>query len=145
MMEDRWFDTRTSLFDDLREAHDMLNSVLEDWIRAAPSPVAYPSIRVWQSDGGVIVDFDLPGIDPKKVDVTVEPGTLTVRGKRSKEESGMTRIKEERYQGEYSRTIRLPFRVEVEQIVARYKDGVLRVTLPRAEAEKPRVVTIETA
>lgn len=107
----------------------------------------YPPVNVWLSKEGVTVDAELPGVDIKDVDISVEGDQLTLRGKVNVEEpgEGETYHRRERNAGEFARTLQLPFRANVEGVKANYKNGVLRIEVPRSEEDKPHTVTIDVA
>ena len=91
------------------------------------------------------VRFDLPGIDPASIDLTVEKNVLTVRAER-----GWTRaegdevVVAERPQGSFSRQLFLGDNLDVEHVAAQYQDGVLTLRIPVAEKAKPRKLAIQT-
>src|ERR1700740_1207453 len=87
--------------------------------------------------------FDLPGIDPESIDVTVDRGVLTVGARRAEEntEGGKPFIRE-RLSASYTRRLRLSDAVDAEKIEASYADGVLTVHVPVAEAAKPRKIEV---
>ena len=90
---------------------------------------------------------ELPGIDPKDVDVQVENNVLTLRGERKLD----SEVKRESYHrversyGAFSRSFTLPTVVDTEKIKAEYKDGVLRLVLPKKEEAKPKQISISVA
>jgi HSP20 family protein len=89
--------------------------------------------------------FDLPGIDPESIDVTVDHGVLTVKASRSEEYAeGEKPVIRERVMGSYSRRIRLSDAVDAEKIEASYTDGVLTVHVPVAEQAKPRKIEVRS-
>ncbi|HEU5085198.1 MAG TPA: Hsp20/alpha crystallin family protein [Acidimicrobiales bacterium] len=91
----------------------------------------------------VTVHFDLPGIDPASIDVTVEKNQLTVRAERRWElAEGQELIVAERAQGTFSRSLFLGDGLDPERIEASYEDGVLTLTIPVAETAKPRRITV---
>jgi HSP20 family protein len=90
-----------------------------------------------------VVHFDLPGIDPDSIDLTVEKNVLTVRAERSWQPSEGTEVLvSERPQGTFSRQLFLGDSLDAERIEASYNNGVLTVTIPVAEQAKPRKVSI---
>ena len=90
-----------------------------------------------------IVQFDLPGVDPGSIDVTVEKNALTVKAERSWQPSeGQEVVIAERPQGTFTRQIMLSESIDPEGISATYEHGVLTVTVPVAEQAKPRRVQI---
>ncbi|MDY6990496.1 MAG: Hsp20/alpha crystallin family protein [Thermodesulfobacteriota bacterium] len=103
-----------------------------------------PSVDVSENAKAVIVKAEIPGIDPKAIDVSVRGNILTLRGERKKEheETGEDFHRTERSYGAFSRSIRLPAEVDVAKVTANYKDGVLKINLPKtkqAEAKKIQV------
>jgi HSP20 family protein len=93
--------------------------------------------------GQVIVSFDLPGIDPDKVELTVERNVLTLRAERRFDRAeGDEVIAGERREGEFSRQLFLGDTLDASRVAATYQNGVLTVTIPVAETAKPRKVEI---
>jgi HSP20 family protein len=90
-----------------------------------------------------IVEFDLPGVDPGSIDLTVEKNALTVRAQRSWEPKESQEVLiSERPQGTFSRQLFLGEGLDADKIQASYSNGVLRLTIPVAEQAKPRKVQI---
>lgn len=112
--------------------------------QTAPRAHAGPAVNTWKDDDKAVVEVELPGVEPGDVDISIEGVTLTIAGERKTGELA----EEERYQyrerwhGKFSRSFELPYDVDSEKVEAAYKDGVLTVTLPRAEADKPRKIEI---
>jgi len=103
-----------------------------------------PALNAWLSDEDVVIDVELPGFDPKDVNISVVGDELTLSGKRDgeKPEEGGAYYTREIARGSFSRSLRLPFRVEADKVTANYKNGILRVALPRAEADKAKKIAI---
>jgi HSP20 family protein len=105
-----------------------------------------PPIDVFYRDGALVVRADLPGIDPSKVAVTVQKGTLVIRGERTRKESIANEkfVQQERGYGEFERRILIPEDVDEDQIRARYVDGVLEITipLPKEVVAAPKAISI---
>jgi HSP20 family protein len=110
---------------------------------AAPAET-FPAVNVWTSRDQVVVTAELPGVDAKALDVSVHGDALTLKGERPEDTAVESAVchRAERWSGRFSRTIRLPFAVENGQVKAKCRNGVLTVTLPRAESSKPRQVAI---
>jgi HSP20 family protein len=90
-----------------------------------------------------VVEFDLPGVDPGSIDLTVEKNALTVRAQRSWEpKENQEVLISERPQGTFTRQLFLGEGLDSEKIQAAYNNGVLRLTIPVAEKAKPRKVQI---
>jgi HSP20 family protein len=103
-----------------------------------------PAADIYESDNELVVNLDLPGVDPKMVDLRVENNVLTIRGERQFEEKqnkeNYHRV--ERSYGAFARSFTLSTAVDPEKIRANYKAGVLSITLPKAEAAKPKRIQI---
>jgi len=102
-----------------------------------------PRVDIRETEDEVRVVADLPGLDEKDVDVSLEGDVLTLRGHREEEktegeegERGWHRV--QRYRGSFERSFRLPFEVDPEAVKASYRQGVLTVVLPKPVEEKPR-------
>lgn len=103
-----------------------------------------PRADVHETDDAYKVEFDLPGIDKNDVKVKFEENTLTVSGERKSEtksdENNYHRV--ERAYGSFCRSVRLPKNVNSQKINASFKNGVLEITLPKAEEVKPKEIEI---
>jgi HSP20 family protein len=97
-----------------------------------------------ETDQSFEVRLDVPGVNPKEIDIQLNANMLTISGERSeeKEEKGKTYHFVERSFGSFSRSVSLPSPVKEDAIEARYKDGVLTVTLPKTEEAKSRKIAI---
>ncbi|HHT9120465.1 MAG TPA: Hsp20/alpha crystallin family protein [Candidatus Hypogeohydataceae bacterium YC41] len=104
-----------------------------------------PAVDVVETPDTVIVRAELPGIDPKDVDISVSGDTLTIKGekKEEKEEKGKTFYRMERSYGAFVRSIELPTPVEADKAKADYKNGVLEITLPKVEQVKAKKIPIK--
>ena len=103
-----------------------------------------PAVDIYEKDGNIVLKAELPGVDPKDVDVRVENNLLTLRGER-KFENEVKRDsyhRVERSYGSFSRSFTLPSVVDTANIRAEYRDGVLHMTLPKREEAKPRQIQI---
>jgi HSP20 family protein len=113
-------------------------------LQAAPS---FPAMNVWTNQDGAVLTAELPGINPEDIDISVVGETLTLTGARQPEElpEGEKYHRRERGYGKFTRTFQLPFPVEADKVNAVFEKGVLHISLPRAEADKPRKISIKTA
>ena len=101
-------------------------------------------MNVWTNEEGAVVTAELPGVAPEDIDISVINETLTVTGARQPEEvEGATYHRRERSQGKFTRSFELPFRIESDQVEASFENGVLHIALPRAEADKPKKITVK--
>lgn len=102
-------------------------------------------LDAYREDGHLVARFDLPGVEAESIELTVEKNVLTVKAERASERAeGQEWLVAERPQGSFSRQLFLGEGLDAEHIEARYEDGVLTVTVPVAEAAKPRKVAITT-
>lgn len=104
----------------------------------------YPPVNVYEDKDAFYVEVLLPGVDPPSVNLTVLRNSLTVSGERTRPVSGKSETvhREERTYGKFSRRVELPVEVDEAKAKAEYKNGVLLVTLPKAEQAKPKEITV---
>jgi HSP20 family protein len=106
-----------------------------------------PHVDIQEEDNRFVLHADLPGVDPKDIDVTLEKGVLTLRGKRAlqtrDEKNGFRRV--ERVSGEFFRSFTLPDTADSQSVRARHANGVLEVTIPKQAHVMPRRIDIEAA
>jgi HSP20 family protein len=104
-----------------------------------------PSLDVSESEDRIVVKAEAPGMDPKKIDISLSNGVLTLKGekKREREEKNENFHLVERSYGSFSRSVRLPAEVAEDKVKANYKDGILTITLPKTEKAKERAIKIE--
>ncbi|MFA5993381.1 MAG: Hsp20/alpha crystallin family protein [Parcubacteria group bacterium] len=104
-----------------------------------------PAIDVYQDKNNVIVEAPLAGVDPEKVDITIENDVLTISGKTEEKEE----VKRENYyrkevrKGSFSRSVILPMSVKADQAEAHSEKGILKVTIPKAEEVKPKKIAVK--
>ena len=103
-----------------------------------------PAVDVYESNGNIVLKAELPGVDKKDISVDVKGRVLTLKGERSsdKEVKEENFYRKESFSGTFQRTFTLPMEVDPEKIKAEYKDGVLKIEVPKPEAEKPKQITI---
>jgi HSP20 family protein len=104
-----------------------------------------PSVDIYEDRDRIVLEADLPGLKPGDFELSVENYTLTLRGERrlEKKNDSDNYHRVERAYGSFTRTFTLPSTVNVENVQAEFKDGVLRVTLPKREEVKPRQIQID--
>lgn len=107
-----------------------------------------PAVDVKEEKDRFVVTADVPGVDPKDIDVTMENGALTIRGERKYESedkdeaTGYRRI--ERAYGTFYRRLALPDVADADNITAEGKNGVLEIVIPKSEQAKPRRIEIKS-
>jgi HSP20 family protein len=106
-----------------------------------------PAVDIFEKDGNIVLTAELPGIDPKAVDIRVENNVLTLQGERKfdKELPKDSFHRVERAYGSFTRSFTLPNAVDTEKIKAEFKDGVLKLTLPKREEAKPKQIHVQVA
>ncbi len=135
-------------FDRVRREMDRLwDSFLEGrpMRRAGDSGEWLPSIDVSETKGDLVIKAELPGMDPKDIDISMNNGFLTIKGekKHEREEKDENYHLVERSYGSFTRSVRLPREVQSDKITASFKNGVLRVTLPKFEDAKKKEIKIK--
>src|SRR5947209_4782751 len=106
-----------------------------------------PPVDIEEEGDRVVVRAEIPGVSRDDIDVSVENGTLTLRGekKQEREVNAENAYRLERFYGSFSRSFVLPTQINAEQIKATYKDGVLEVVLPKAEEARPKRIKVQGA
>jgi HSP20 family protein len=106
-----------------------------------------PPVDIFEKNDHLVIRAEIPGVKKEDMDVRIENGVLTLHGERKNE----TEVKEanayrmERIYGTFTRSFTLPTTVDATKVAATYKDGVLEVTVPKAETAKPKKVDIKAA
>jgi len=107
----------------------------------------YPPLNLHDAGDRYILSAQLPGITPADIDLTITGETLTLRGERTRAEGVKddSYRRQERPMGRWARTITLPDRVDSTQVAASFSNGILTVSLPKAESAKPRHIAVAAA
>ena len=145
---------RFDSFRDLVGLQDRMSRMFDESFRGLGRPAARedwalggswaPAVDIYEHDGNIVLKAELPGVDPKDVDVRLENNTLTLSGERKVDNE----VKQESYHrvervyGAFTRSFTLPSLLDQEKIKAEYKDGVLKITLPKREEAKPKQINI---
>ena len=104
-----------------------------------------PPVDIYETEDAIVLKAELPGIDPKDVEVRVEDNTLYLKGERNYEKE----VKEQNYHriersyGSFARSFSLPNSISAEKVKAEYKDGLLTLTMPKREEAKPKTIKID--
>ncbi len=108
------------------------------------SPRRFPPINAWEDEGNFYVEADLPGFQLDDLEISVLGNELTVHGQRDQTETnGKTYHLRERATTEFTRVLPLPVEVAADKVAATLKDGVLVITLPKAETARPRKIAVQ--
>jgi HSP20 family protein len=131
--------------------HDQFDAILQDFFSDPwfSSPALQsdwlPTTDVVETDDHFVVELDLPGMKREDIRISVQNGSLTVKGER-RQSSDQSKNKYSRYErtyGAFTRTFQLPNTIDGNRIEASYKDGVLRLVLPKSEAARPREIEVK--
>jgi HSP20 family protein len=139
-----------SIWDELSSARRDMDRAFDRFFHQPGTQVMspwVPAVDVREDENEIHVATELPGLAPEDVHVTVEKGVLTITGEKKQEmqegkEEGNYHLFERRF-GRFERSFTLPRTVNADQVKARFEQGVLTITLPKAESAKPRKVQIE--
>jgi HSP20 family protein len=139
--------TRFEPFRDLLSMRDMLDRWMEEGLdrpRAGYLLLGAPAVDMYQTDDEIVVKATVPGVRPEALSLTVTGDALTIRGEINEdaEHSGATYHVRERRYGSFARTLALPLAVVADKARADFENGVLTLTLPKAEELKPKTITV---
>jgi HSP20 family protein len=132
-------------FDALLNLQSALEARLaSDWMQdMTTSRGPFPPINVFQQGEDILAIVELPGIDKNALEIQAKENTIRVAGKKAVQyPEGVSVHRRERVVGEFDRTLSLPVQLNPDSIRAEYRDGILALFLPRAEADKPRTIKI---
>lgn len=138
---DRWANLR-----------DEINTLFEGPLWQNPARQAQlfsgwtPALDLYQTNDDIVAVVELPGMRKEDIEISLHDGTLTVAGERKDEApEGDKAARTERFVGKFRRSISLPTRVDSNRVNATYRDGVLTVTLPKAEEVKPKQIQVNVS
>lgn len=138
-------------FDDLVSLRESMDKLFEDFFTRRPrgqSLAAWQlALEVFETDGDVVVHAELPGVDPKQVEITATDDAITIKGesRTEQEEQGRHYVRRELRYGAFMRTVPLPAGVRGDQAKASFKNGILEIRVPKSERAKPKTVKVEVA
>ena len=126
-----------------REMNRLFDSTSKGRVFNSPS---YPAINIWTNEDGQVISAEMPGVHPDDIDIDVTGDALSISGERKPDEVAKDAYyhRRERSYGSFSRTVQLPFMVDTNKVEASFKNGVLLISLPRAEADKPKKIAIKS-
>ncbi len=144
----RWWDPVR----DLSSIQEKMNQLFEDTFsrtrgrdEALGKGMWTPSVDIFETEEAVVVKAEIPGVERDQISVEIKDGILTLHGERKFEKE----VKEENYHrierayGTFHRSFSLPSSVEQDKISAKFKEGVLEVTLPKKERAKPKQIKVD--
>lgn len=124
-----------SLWDTLFDRRPVRGDGVSEWM---------PSLDLSETKNSYIVSAEIPGIEPKDVEISLTDNVLTIKGekKQEKQEDNENYHLIERSYGSFTRSFRLPVQVQADKVKATYKNGVLKITLPKTEEAKKKEIKI---
>jgi HSP20 family protein len=137
---------RPNLWQEMDQLQREMNRLFEATSRGRVfSAPGYPAINIWANDDGQIISAEMPGLSSEEINIDVTGDAISISGERKPDEvaKDVRYHRRERGFGSFSRTIQLPFIVDTAKVEASFKNGVLLIHLPRAEADKPKKITIK--
>jgi len=112
------------------------------WARAT----TFPALNIWEDGDSLRAEAEIPGVSQNDIEVYAVGNELTIKGTRKpREGEDVTYHRRERGTGEFTRVVTLPVDVNAEKVQASLKDGVLTITLPKAEEAKPKKIAVKTS
>ena len=119
----------------------------KDWEEPLSTTTYVPSVDIFETDNEVVVKAEMPGMNANDIDVRLENNVLTLKGERHFEkeakEENYHRI--EREYGTFNRSFALPRTVNGDKVSAEYRDGILKIVLPKKEETKPKAIKVAAA
>ncbi len=111
----------------------------EEWPRLPVPKIGWDmAVDVYEENNNVVAEMNIPGIDPENIEVSIEDNHLRISGEREEKQEKQEKQyhSKEIRRGSFERIVRLPAEVKTSEVDAEYKDGVLKVTMPKKEPEK---------
>lgn len=130
------------MFEEMSQMFDTFGSPLG--LRSVPAG-AFPALNIYDAKDKLVVTAEIPGVDPAKLELTVQENSLTLAGERNGDaaDDKVRYYRQERPSGQFSRTITLSEKVDPAGVKAASKNGMLRIELPKVAAAKSRSITIQ--
>lgn len=135
---------RYSPFREIEMLEREINRMFNDFFRGVETGYEYPLIDIVDTKDELVIYAELPGVNKDDVKVKIHNNILTISGERKEPElpEKANCLIREREFGKFMRSVRLPYPVDVSKVSAEYKDGILKITLPKKEEVKPKEIQI---
>jgi HSP20 family protein len=142
---------RWSPFRGMVSLQDGMNSIFDEFFGRVPSRVEpeegawSPSVDISENNNAITINAEIPGMSKEDIKINIQDNTMTLKGekKQEKEEKDANYHRVERSYGAFMRSFTLPTPVQADKVKASYKNGVLRIVLPKSEEVKPKEIPIE--
>jgi len=132
------------IFSEMDRLRREMNGLFNNYGRASGT-TTYPLLNAYDDKETIVVTAELPGLTKDQVNITFSDGILTLSGKQEipvklKE---MAVVRKERSEGDFEKTVQIPTKIKQDAISASFSNGILTITLPKAEEAKPKTISIE--
>ncbi len=140
--------TRWNPLTEMQRLQSEMNRLFDRWGSNGSRPLSqrvYPPLNMWEDEGHLFVEAELPGFELAELEILVTGGNqLSLKGQRKETQlEGGTWHRQERGFGQFSRIVELPASVDSDNVSAEFKHGILLITLPKSEAAKPRRIEVK--
>ena len=138
---------RYSPFKEIEMMEKEINKMFNDLFRSFDRSYEYPLMDIIDSKDNLVVYVEIPGVNKDDIKVKIHNDVLTISGERKEPElpEKANCLIREREFGKFMRSIRLPYPIEVSKVSAEYKDGILKIILPKKEEVKPKEIQINVS
>jgi HSP20 family protein len=118
--------------------------IASEWMgRGTAAMGSFPPINIFQKGDDLVAVIELPGLEKNDLEIEAKENTIRIRGKKTIAYGERASVhRRERISGVFDRTLSVPIRIEPDRIKAEYRDGILALFIPRAEADKPRSIKV---
>ena len=145
MLLTRWNPWNPQSWGTLGQLHNEVNRIFERFEPSRTEPSTFPPMNLWESPDAFHLEAEVPGVELADLEITIGgPNQLTLKGQRKATElKGSAAHRQERIFGVFARTVTLPTLLDADKVEAKLENGILRLTLPKHEAAKPRKIAIK--
>jgi len=132
------------IFSEMERLRREMNNLFSNY-EPVSGATTYPLMNVYDDKDNILVTAELPGLTKDQVNITFTDGVLTLSGKQQPlaKAKGMAIFRQERSEGDFEKTLRVPVKIKQDAIKASFNNGILMVALPKAEEVKPKTIAIE--
>ncbi len=102
----------------------------------------FPPLNIYEDNNNIYVKAEAAGVEADKINISVEGDNLTISGEREQQGKDMSYHRQEIETGKFSRAVTLPTKINIDAVTARFKNGILAITLPKAEEVKPKKIEV---
>ncbi|NLP03131.1 MAG: Hsp20/alpha crystallin family protein [Fibrobacter sp.] len=133
------------IFNEMDRLRREMNNLMSNYETAAGSAATFPSINVYDGKDSLIVSAELPGLTKDQVSIVYSDGMLTLSGNREPVLAAkkLSALRKERPEGKFEKSLRIPVKIDQNGISASFTNGILTISLPKAEEAKPKTIKIE--